>query len=30
MLADLVRSSGSAPWRIDYFQPFPFAFVPAP
>jgi len=30
MLAGLVRSSGSAPWRIDYFQPFPFAFVPAP
>lgn len=30
MLADLVRSSGSAPWRVDYFQPFPFGFVPAP
>jgi hypothetical protein len=30
MLAALVRSSGSAPWRVDYFQPFPFAFVPAP
>jgi hypothetical protein len=29
MLVDVVRSSGSAPWRIDYFQPFPLVFVPA-
>jgi len=30
MLVDLVRSSRTAPWRIDYFQPFPFTVVPAP
>jgi len=30
MLVDLVRSSRTARWRIDYFQPFPFAVVPAP
>ena len=30
MLADLVRPSRLAAWRIDYFQPFPFGFVPAP
>jgi hypothetical protein len=30
MLADLVRSGAAAPWRVDYFQPFPFAVVPAP